>query len=82
MWWHKPRIPALVRLRQENCEFQASLDYIAIHCIKKTKAKKQKSKQERRKAKEKWSVVYAHFSTGKMLVYKPTKFILQILYKY
>jgi hypothetical protein len=27
-WWYKPVIPALGRLRQEDCKFEASLDYI------------------------------------------------------
>jgi hypothetical protein len=27
-WWHMPVIPALGRLRQENCEFKVSLSYI------------------------------------------------------
>jgi hypothetical protein len=25
VWWHIPIIPAIVRLRQEDCEFQGSL---------------------------------------------------------
>jgi hypothetical protein len=28
-WWFMPIIPALERLRQEDCEFQVSLGYIA-----------------------------------------------------
>jgi hypothetical protein len=27
-WWYMPVILALGRWRQENCEFEASLDYI------------------------------------------------------
>jgi hypothetical protein len=29
-----PGIPELRRLRQENCRFKASLDYIAKPCLK------------------------------------------------
>lgn len=34
-WWHTPIIPELWKLRQEDCEFEASLDYIAESCINK-----------------------------------------------
>jgi hypothetical protein len=37
-WWHSPVVPGLGRLRQENCKFKASLDYIA-YLKKKTKTK-------------------------------------------
>jgi hypothetical protein len=32
--------PALRRLRQEDCEFEPSLAYMARRCLKKTKKKK------------------------------------------
>jgi hypothetical protein len=35
-----PVIPALGRLRQEDYEFKASLDYIARTCLKRPKKKK------------------------------------------
>jgi hypothetical protein len=28
-WWHMPVILALGRLRQEHCEFEASMSYIS-----------------------------------------------------
>jgi hypothetical protein len=33
--WYKPITSALRRLRQEDCEFKASLDYIVRPCLKK-----------------------------------------------
>jgi hypothetical protein len=38
-WWHTPIIPPLGRLRQEDQEFEASMGYIARHCLKKKKKK-------------------------------------------
>jgi hypothetical protein len=35
-WWHMSGIRALGRLRQEDPEFKASLDYIARPCFKVT----------------------------------------------
>jgi hypothetical protein len=32
--WFKPVIPALRRVRQEDCEFKASLVYIVSPCLK------------------------------------------------
>jgi hypothetical protein len=34
-WWYTPVIPALRRLRQGNCELEASLGYIVSTCLKK-----------------------------------------------
>jgi hypothetical protein len=34
-WWCTLVIPALRRLRQEACEFEVSLGYIARPCLKK-----------------------------------------------
>jgi hypothetical protein len=42
LWWHLPVIPALGRLRQEELEFEASLDYTARSCLKKLKTKNKK----------------------------------------
>jgi hypothetical protein len=37
-WWYMPVIPALVIfLRRKNHEYEASLSYIAISCLKKEK---------------------------------------------
>jgi hypothetical protein len=40
-WWCLPVISALGRLRQEDCEFKASLSYIVRTCLKKNKTEKQ-----------------------------------------
>jgi hypothetical protein len=40
VWWYIPVIPALRRLKQEECGFQASLDFIMKPCLKKIKKKK------------------------------------------
>jgi hypothetical protein len=37
VWWCTPVIPALVRLRLEDCKFEASLDYKVRLCFKKKK---------------------------------------------
>jgi hypothetical protein len=47
--WYTPVVPALRRLRQENCEFQASLDYIVKPCLKKNKTNKTKKKGKKGK---------------------------------
>jgi hypothetical protein len=39
-WWHRPEIPALRRLRQEDPKFKANLGYTARLCLKKKKEKK------------------------------------------
>jgi hypothetical protein len=36
-WWYRPIISELGRLKQEDLEFKASLDYIARPCPKKKK---------------------------------------------
>jgi hypothetical protein len=36
-WWHRPVIPALRRLRQENQAFNSSLSYVAKLCLQKKK---------------------------------------------
>lgn len=35
VWWHTPEILALVKLKQENHDFGASLIYMVRHCLKK-----------------------------------------------
>jgi hypothetical protein len=42
MWWCTSIIPALERLRQENCEFKACLAFLVRACLKKKKKKKSK----------------------------------------
>jgi hypothetical protein len=37
VWWYRPIIPALKRLRQEDLEFQFSLHYLVGRCLKKKK---------------------------------------------
>jgi hypothetical protein len=36
VWWFTPVIPALQRLKYEDCKFKASLDYTRF-CLNKTK---------------------------------------------
>jgi hypothetical protein len=43
-WWYKPIIPALKRLRQQDCGFQVSLGYIVRPCLKKERKKERKKK--------------------------------------
>jgi hypothetical protein len=33
VWWHTPIISALGRLKQEDCEFEGSLGYMAKPCL-------------------------------------------------
>jgi uncharacterized membrane protein len=52
--WHRPLIPTVTRLRQENHKFQASQDYIMSSGQKeKRKKKKKKKKNGKRKRKGK-----------------------------
>jgi hypothetical protein len=44
-WWCTPVFPVLGRLRQEDCEFQASLGYTERLSLKKKK-KKRKEKEK------------------------------------
>jgi hypothetical protein len=50
VWWHTSVIPALRRWRQEDCEFEASLGYIAnsrpVWAILQYKKKKKKKKNK------------------------------------
>jgi hypothetical protein len=40
-WWYTPVIPALRKAQQEDCKFEASLDYIVRPCLKTTTITKQ-----------------------------------------
>jgi hypothetical protein len=39
LWWHRLVHPALRRLKEEDCEFQASLSYIVRLCLENKKQK-------------------------------------------
>jgi hypothetical protein len=45
VWWYTPVISALGRLRQEDCESKASLEYIVRPYLKKKKKKKSQLEQ-------------------------------------
>jgi hypothetical protein len=45
-WWCLPVIPALRRLRLEDCEVQSSLGYIVKPCLKTPKKTKQNQTQK------------------------------------
>jgi hypothetical protein len=47
VWWYTPVIPALRKLRQEDCEFEASLD-CTVRCVSK-KTKTYQTEIEKRK---------------------------------
>jgi hypothetical protein len=47
MWWYPPIIPALWRLRQEDNEFEASLDYMGISCLKRKPKRKKECRSKR-----------------------------------
>jgi hypothetical protein len=51
VWWCIPTIPALKRLRQEDCEFQTRLGYLARLCLKQT------NKKSKTKIKNGWASV-------------------------
>jgi hypothetical protein len=42
VWWCTPVFPALGRLRQDDHEFETTLDYVARPCLKKKKKKMKK----------------------------------------
>lgn len=46
MWWHRPIISAFGKLRQENCELEASLGYKSSFCFIKQNEKRKKEKEE------------------------------------
>jgi hypothetical protein len=49
-WWCAPVIPALRRQRLEDCEFKASLGYLARSCLKKKKKERKKKKKGKKKS--------------------------------
>jgi hypothetical protein len=40
LWWYRPVVSALRRLKQEAQELEASLDYITRPCLKRNNSKK------------------------------------------
>jgi hypothetical protein len=48
VWWYKPVIPALRRLRQEDLNFEATLSCTEKHCFNK-RGRMRKKEQEREK---------------------------------
>jgi hypothetical protein len=47
-WWGMPEIPALRRLKQEDCKLKANLDY-TVKAYKGRKDKRKKGRKEGRK---------------------------------
>jgi hypothetical protein len=47
VWWFMPIIPALGRPRQEDCEFQANLSYMARPCQEREKKRKKRREEKR-----------------------------------
>jgi hypothetical protein len=45
-WWYTPVIPALGRLRQEDLEFEASMDYIAKPNLQKKTPKPNRANEQ------------------------------------
>jgi hypothetical protein len=52
VWWRILVIPALWRPRQEDCDFKASLGYIASPCVKKKERKEGRKKGKEREKEE------------------------------